>query len=125
MANLDSFLDYFSELVSKLFSRPWRRREIVFQLYSIGVKSAPVILFSVSFAAVVTILEYAYHMKLVIQSASMVPGFAALLVLRELGVVITALLLTSRVGAGIAAELGTMNITEQIDAYRLLHLDPM
>ena len=125
MACLNSFLNYFSELILKLLTPPWRKKEIIFQMDAVGVQSAPVILFSISFAAVVTILEYAYHMKLVIQTASMVPGFAALLVLRELGSVITALLLTSRVGAGIAAELGSMKITEQIEALRLLQLDPM
>ncbi len=125
MVELNSFLNYFTELILKLFSPPWRKKEIIFQLNEIGVRSAPVVLFSISFAAVVTILEYAYHMKLVIQSANMVPGFAALLVLRELGSVITALLLTSRVGAGIAAELGIMQITEQIEALRLLQLDPV
>ncbi|MCX7977563.1 MAG: ABC transporter permease [Bdellovibrionaceae bacterium] len=55
----------------------------------------------------------------------MVPGFAALLILRELGAVVTALLLTSRVGAGFAAEVGTMKITEQIDALRMLGIDPI
>jgi phospholipid/cholesterol/gamma-HCH transport system permease protein len=64
-------------------------------------------------------------MKLVIQSDAMVPGFAAMLILRELGVVVTALLLTSRVGAGIAAEIGTMKVTEQIDALKMLGIKPL
>lgn len=72
----------------------------------------------------VTILESSYHMKLVIQNDSMVPGFAAMLILRELGAVVTALLLTSRVGAGIAAEVGTMKITEQIEALQMLGIRP-
>ena len=54
-------------------------------------------------------------MKLVVQNDALVPGFAALLILRELGVVVSALLLTSRVGAGLAAEVGSMQITEQND----------
>jgi phospholipid/cholesterol/gamma-HCH transport system permease protein len=122
---LREYVSYFAEVMYCVFTPPFRFRETIYQLYSIGVKSAPVILFCVSFAAAVTILEYAYHMKMLIQTASMVPGFAALLILRELGAVITALLLTSRVGAGIAAEVGTMQITEQIDALRLLNVDPI
>jgi len=61
----------------------------------------------------------------VIQNDSMVPGFAALLILRELGAVVTALLVTSRVGAGLAAEVGSMQITEQIDALKMLGIDPV
>ncbi|MCC6278165.1 MAG: ABC transporter permease [Oligoflexia bacterium] len=108
-----------------LMTPPFRFKEFVTQLYLIGYKSTPVILFSISFAATATILEYAFHMKLVIQTAALVPGFAALLVFRELGPVITAFLLTSKVGAGMNAELGTMQITEQVDALKLLSVDPM
>jgi phospholipid/cholesterol/gamma-HCH transport system permease protein len=118
------FFKYLAAVFLTLFTPPLRIRETVMQMYLIGVKSTPIILFCVSFAAMVTIQEYAYHMNLVIHSTSLVPGFASLLVLRELGCVITALLLTSRVGAGITAELGTMKITEQIDALKLLGFDP-
>lgn len=64
-------------------------------------------------------------MKLVIQNDSMVPGFAAMLILRELGAVVSSLLLTSRVGAGFAAEVGSMTVTEQVDALRMLGIDPI
>ncbi len=120
-----AWLDYLIEFVMTLFSPPFRFKETIDQIYFIGFKSAPVVLFSVSFAAGVTILEYSYHINLVIHSTDLVPGFAALLVLRELGAVITALLLTSRVGAGIAAEVGTMKVSEQLDALKLLNIDPM
>lgn len=93
-------------------------------MYFMANGSLPIIVFCVAFAAMVTILESSFHMKLVIQNDSMVPGFAAMLILRELGVVVTALLFTSRVGAGIAAEVGTMKITEQIDALKMLHIYP-
>ncbi len=122
---LKSFGEYILDVVHALLTPPFRFKETVLQLNLIGVNSAPIILFSVSFAAAVTILEYAYHMKLVIQTTALVPGFAALLVLRELGAVITALLLTSRVGAGITAEVGTMQITEQIEALKLLSVEPV
>lgn len=97
-----------------------RWKETTAQFYFVANQSLPVILFCVCFAAMVTILESSFHMKMVIQNDSMVPGFAAMLILKELGAVVTALLLTSRVGAGIAAEVGTMKITEQIEALRML-----
>lgn len=104
---------------------PWRPKDILIQLEFVGWQSLPVILFCVCFAAVVTIIESSFHMKLVVQNDALVPGFAALLILRELGAVVSALLLTSRVGAGLAAEVGTMQITEQNDALRMLGIDPV
>lgn len=101
-----------------------RYKETLQQTHFVAVQSLPIVVFCVCFAAMVTVLESSYHMKLVIQNDSMVPGFAAMLILRELGAVVTALLLTSRVGAGIAAEVGTMKITEQIEALRMLGIRP-
>lgn len=116
---------YLSQSFSALFERPFRIREFAQQLYFVGNQSLPIILFCVTFAAVVTILESSFHMKMVIQNDSLVPGFAAMLILRELGAVVTALLLTSRVGAGYASEVGTMQITEQVDALRMLGINPL
>lgn len=114
-----------AETITGLFMPPFRRKEFFQQLHFVANKSLLIIVFCVSFAAVVTILESSFHMKLVIQNDSMVPGFAALLILRELGAVVTALLLTSRVGAGYASEVGTMQITEQVDALKMLGIDPV
>ncbi len=100
-------------------------KETLRQLYFVANGSVPMVVFCVCFASMVTILESSFHMKMIIQNDSMVPGFAALMILRELGAVVTALLLTSRVGAGIAAEVGTMKITEQLDALRMLGIDPI
>ena len=79
-----------------------RAKETFQQLYFVANESLGIIVLCVCFAAVVTILEASFHMKLVIQNDSMVPGFAALLIIRELAAVVTALLLTSRIGAGMA-----------------------
>ena len=104
---------------------PYRFRDFIRQLYFVANESLGIIVICVSFAAVVTILEASFHMKMVVKDDSMVPGFAALLILRELGAIVSALLLTSRVGAGYAAEIGSMKITEQIDALKLLGIDPV
>lgn len=114
-----------AEALTGLLTPPFRRKEFLQQLHFVANKSLLIIVFCVSFAAVVTILESSFHMKMVIQNDSMVPGFAALLILRELGAVVTALLLTSRVGAGYASEVGSMQITEQVDALRMLGIDPI
>ena len=119
------FLKMSLSSVIGIFQRPFRKNEILQQLYFVGNGSLIIIIFCVCFAAVVTILESSFHMKMVIQNDSMVPGFAALLILRELGAVVTALLLTSRVGAGFAAEVGSMQVTEQVDALKMLGIDPI
>ncbi|MFN9068655.1 MAG: MlaE family ABC transporter permease, partial [Bdellovibrionales bacterium] len=107
-----------------LFKIHQRKSQVFQQLDILAVQSAPIILICVSFAAVVTVLESSFHMKLVIQSDSMVPGFSALLILRELGAIVTALLLTSRAGAGIASEVASQKVSEQIEALKLLGVNP-
>ena len=118
-----------SHLISQVFVGLWvppfRFKDTIKQLQFVAVESAPIVLFCVSFAAVVTIIESSFHMKIVVQNDSLVPGFATLLILRELGAVVSALLLTSRVGAGIAAEVGSMQVTEQIDALKMLGINPV
>ncbi len=119
------FIDLFAQTVVGTVKPPYRVRDIMRQLYFVANQSAFIIVFCVSFAAMVTIIEASFHMKIVIQNDSMVPGFAALLILRELGAVVAALLITSRVGAGLAAEVGSMQVTEQVDALRMLGIDPV
>lgn len=123
-SSLGAALGYLQQVGGAIFRRPFRLKEVIKQIEFIASKSMLIVLFCVASAAMVTILESSYHMKLVVQSDSMVPGFASLLILRELGSVVMALLLTSRVGAGMAAEISTMQITEQIDALKMLGLNP-
>src|SRR5258708_583259 len=104
------FMSLLMQTLVGVITPPIRFRDIFQQVYFMANQSVFIIVFCVSFAAVVTIVEASYHMKLVIHDDSMVPGFASLLILRELGSVVTALLLTSRVGAGLAAEMASMQV---------------
>ncbi len=126
MINLwKDFAVYFWRSLNAILTPPYRPKDIFAQLEFVSWQSIPIICFCVCSAAIVTIIESSFHMKLVVQNDSLVPGFAALLILRELGVVVSSLLLTSRVGAGLAAEVGSMQVTEQIDALRMLGIDPI
>lgn len=116
---------YLWQSTKSVFTPPYRGRDILVQLEFVTWQSLPVVLFCLCFAAMVTIMESSFHMKMVVQNDALVPGFAALLILRELGAVVSALLLTSRVGAGLAAEVGSMQVTEQIDALKMLGIDPI
>ncbi len=108
-----------------VFSFRFRFHETMRQCYFVAVESLPVIGFSMGFISLMLVLEFSFHMKLVLRQDSLVPAFSTVLLLRELGPVMACLLLTSRVGAGIAAEIGTMKVTEQIDALKLLSIDPV
>lgn len=103
----------------------WRWPEISKAIAHIGVGSVPIICVSTAFAGLVITHEIAWHMDKALHTVSMIPGFTAQFILRELGIAIPALLLVSKVGAAITAEVGTMKITEQIDALRLLRIDPV
>lgn len=120
-----AFLNLVYQTVIGVFLPPYRIKDIIRQLYFVANQSVFIIVFCVCFAAMVTIIEASFHMKLVIQNDSMVPGFASMIILRELGSVVMALLVTSRVGAGYAAEIGSMQVTEQVDALRMLGIDPV
>lgn len=120
-----AFLTLIAQTFIAMATTPFRLKETIRQFHFVANQSVVIVCFCVSFAAMVTIIEASYHMKIVIQNDSLVPGFAAILILRELGSVIMALLITSRVGAGLAAEVGSMQITEQVDALKMLGIDPI
>lgn len=120
-----AFITLFVQTLIAVITPPFRVSDTIRQFYFVANQSVVIVCFCVSFAAMVTIIEASFHMKIVIQNDSLVPGFAAVLILRELGSVIMALLITSRVGAGLAAEVGSMQITEQVDALRMLGINPI
>lgn len=119
-----SFIQLFSETFASFFVQGVRIKEVIKYLDQLAYRSLNIIVVCVSFAAAVTILEASFHMKLVLHDDSLVPGFASMLIVRELAVVVMSLLLAAKIGAGIAAEVGQMKISEQIDALKLLGINP-
>lgn len=125
MALTLEILVLFRETLRRAFLRPWRWHEIFSSIVQIGVGSLPIITLATAFAGLVVTREIAWHMDVALHSTAMIPGFTGQFILRELGIAIPALLLVAKVGAAITAEVGTMKITEQIDALRLLRIDPI
>jgi len=101
----------------------FNRRETLNQMYEFGVGCLGIVCLCVTFVGIIITLEYSYHMKLIIGNDSLIPSFAMIMLSRELAPAVTALLLVSKMGASISAELGAMKTTEQLDAYRLLGLN--
>lgn len=122
---LKEIAQLYRRALRELFCWPWRFHEIGQAIIQIGVGSLPIVMISTAFAGIVVSAEIAWHMDQALQTISMVPGFTGQFIIRELGIAIPALLIVAKVGASITAEIGSMKITEQIDALRLLHIDPM
>jgi len=103
----------------------WQNRRLVFdQMYEIGVNSVPLVLFVGIFAGAVASVQTAYQLKGYI-SYNFLGAATSVAIFIELGPVLTALVIAGRVGASIAAEIGTMKVTEQLDALQSLAIDPI
>jgi phospholipid/cholesterol/gamma-HCH transport system permease protein len=125
LATLKDVLRLFGEVARRAVTTRWRWTEILASIVQIGVSSLPIIVLSTAFAGLVITKEIAFHMDRVLHTVQMIPGFTGQFILRELGIAIPALLLVSKVGASTTAEVGTMKVTEQIDALKLLGIDPV
>lgn len=111
----------------RFFGCLWRTREdwreTLRQMYEIGAKS--ILLVGVAGLAIGMVLAMQTSSTLArFGGQSLLPSMIAVAVLREIGPMITALVVAGRVGAGIGAELGAMRVTEQIDAMEVAALDP-
>jgi phospholipid/cholesterol/gamma-HCH transport system permease protein len=110
--------------VKQLFRRPLYFGIIVEQMEQIGVRSLSIVLLTCFFTGMVLALQTGYQIARF--GAKVYIGIVvALSIVRELGPVLTALVVAGRVGAGIAAELGSMQVTEQIDAMRAMATNPI
>lgn len=110
-------------LVSLMTTRlKWKLTLI--QMYRIGVTSMPLVFLTGLFTGVVLSLQSAYQLRL-FAAEQFIADLVALSVTRELGPVLTAMVVAGRVGASIAAEIGTMKVTEQIDALKASAVDPV
>jgi phospholipid/cholesterol/gamma-HCH transport system permease protein len=124
------FFEWFGELgvfcarvAKSLFSRPFEFQEFVRQLDSIGSLSLPLVALAGMATGVVLALQTRESLTR-LGAQSMLPAVIVFSLIRETGPVITGLVVSGRVGAGIGAELGSMKVTEQIDAMDASAVDP-
>lgn len=103
--------------------RPIRWRLIFQQMNVIGVDSTPIILLVSLFTGAVFALQTGYAFRL-FNAETMVGSTVALSLTREIAPVFTALMVISRVGSAMAAEIGSMKVTEQIDALETMAINP-
>ena len=124
LINFADFFLFLSRTVKETFSRGFEFREFLQQSFKIGYKSLPLI----------TVTGFIMGLVLTIQArpslvsfgaVSLLPGMVAVSIIREMGPVITALICAGKIGSGMGAELGSMKVTEQIDAMEVSSTNPM
>ena len=115
---------FMARLVKETFSSDFEFKEFCRQCYFIGNKSFPLItVTSCIMGLVLTIQTRPTLIKF--GAVTMLPGMVAVSLIREMGPVITALICAGKTGSGIGAELGSMKVTEQIDAMEVSSTNPM
>lgn len=111
--------------VSGVFRRWPRQRVVTEQMYQIGNRSLLVVLTTGAFTGMVLAAQTYFQFSKFAGVETRVGAVVGVSLVKELGPVLTALMLAGRVGAAMAAELGTMRVTEQIDALQTLGTDPV
>jgi phospholipid/cholesterol/gamma-HCH transport system permease protein len=101
---------------------PWRA--LLREFESLAVRSAPLVVVTSGFTGMVLALQTAFSLAR-FGAKPYVGSIVGLAIVRELGPVLAALMLGGRAGAGIASELGSMQVTEQVDAVRAMGADPV
>jgi len=118
----------FAMMAARVFERSFMRLPrlslLIPQMLKIGVKSLPVVLITGTFTGMVLAVQT--HSQFArVNMESLLGAVVSVSMVREIGPVLTGLVLAGRVGASMTAELGSMKVSEQIDALRALGTDPV
>ena len=115
---------FVTRVTKETFSRNFEFREFLRQCYQIGNKTFPLI----SVTGIIIGLVLTIQMRPALMSfgaVSLLPGMVAMSLIREMGPVITALICAGKISSGMGAELGSMRVSEQIDAMEVSSTNPM
>ena len=123
LETLGRLVIFFAKAISHCFKPPYFYQLILKQVVDIGYHSLPVVGLTTLFSGMVLALQ-SYNGFTRFSSESAVATVVALSITRELGPVLAGLMVTGRVGSSIAAELGSMKVSDQIDALKILGTNP-
>jgi phospholipid/cholesterol/gamma-HCH transport system permease protein len=115
---------FFGSFFRNIFSRGFEWNELVRQCYVIGYKSLPIVAITGFVLGFVLTLQTLPSLK-AFGAQQLVPGMVAVSMVREIGPVIVALICAGKISSSIGAELGSMKVTEQIDAMEVSGANPM
>ena len=124
LTNIADSLLFVIRVIKETFSRDFEFKEFLRQCYQIGNKTLPLI----SVTGIIIGLVLTIQMRPALLSfgaVSLLPGMVAVSLIREMGPVITALICAGKIGSGMGAELGSMKVSEQIDAMEVSSTNPI
>lgn len=124
LAGLGRAQKFLLQILISIPSALLRPRIVIQQLYSVGMLSMVIIVISGSFVGMVLALQ-GYRTLTRFGAEDSLGVFVALVIIRELGPVVTALLFAGRAGSALAAELGLMKATDQLSAMEMMAVDPI
>ncbi len=119
----DVFL-FIHKIIKETFSRDFEFKEFMRQCFQIGYKSLPLISITGTIMGLVLTIQ-SRPVLVDFGAVTMLPGMVAVSLIREMGPVITALICAGKIGSGMGAELGSMKVTEQIDAMEVSSTNPI
>ncbi len=115
---------FISSIIRETFNRNFEFKEFLRQCYQIGNKSLPLITITGTIMGLVLTIQ-SRPTLINFGAVTMLPGMVAVSIIREMGPVITALICAGKIGSGMGAELGSMKVTEQIDAMEVSATNPI
>jgi phospholipid/cholesterol/gamma-HCH transport system permease protein len=121
---VQEFFLLFGPAIRNVFRRPHYTDDIILQANDIGVGSLPIVVLTGLFSGAVMALQM-YRALATYGQVGQTGKIVAISLVRELGPDLTALMVAGRSASGMASELGSMKVTEQIDAMRALGTDPV
>ncbi len=124
LEDLGAFVQFCGQFFRWLFEKPFRWNHMIQQINRIGVDSTPIILLVSLFTGAVFALQTGYAFRL-FNAETLVGATVGLSLTREIAPVFAALMVTARAGSSMAAEIGTMRVTEQIDALESMAVSPI
>jgi len=124
VSGLGEAAGFAGQILASLFRRPLRVRRILDEIYGIGVLSLSIILLSGLVVGLVLGLQ-GYTTLVRFGAEQNLGAMVGLVLIREMGPVLTALLITGRAGSAVAAEIGSMVVTEQLDGLRMMSIEPV
>lgn len=124
IASLGDLIIFIYQMVSWLLGRRISQRTLLPNMYQIGVRSVPVVAITGTFIGMVLAVQ-AYNQFRQMGLETRLGSVINVSLVTELGPVLAATMLAGRIGGAMAAEIGTMKVTEQVDALRLLGANPI
>jgi phospholipid/cholesterol/gamma-HCH transport system permease protein len=124
ISNVADVVLFLAKIIKEMFSGNFEFREFLYQCFQIGYKTLPLISITGTIMGLVLTIQ-SRPVLIRFGAESLLPGMVAVSLVREMGPVITALICAGKIASGMGAELGSMKVTEQIEAMKVSSIHPI